>query len=243
MIDYEMARKTLVDFLSMPISESKSVLNVFASLPGALCHFDGEHRNFVYVPGTRKDRVILVAHADTVWDGDTRAKQSVELIDGVIYGTNKEVGIGADDRAGCAILWLLRESGHSLLVTDGEERGAIATAHLIEKYPELASEINDHAYAIQLDRRNSSDYKVYNLPVTEEFMDFIEDNTGYKIPDSRSGTDIVVLCKRICGANLSVGYRNEHTENETIVLDDWYKTLTLLEKMITPPQRQFLMKK
>ena len=32
-------------------------------------------------------------------------------------------GIGADDRAGCAILWLLKDSGHSLLVTNGEEIG------------------------------------------------------------------------------------------------------------------------
>ena len=243
MIDFNLASETLLEFLSLPIADSKPVMKLFESLPGAIAHYDGGKRNFVYVPGTRKDRVLLVAHADTVWDEDETAKQSVELSCGQIRGQNKSCGIGADDRAGCAMLWLLRDSGHSLLIPDGEEYGGIGSGHLMESYPELAKEINDHCYAIQLDRRNATDYKVYNLRVSKDFTKFIEKNTGYSIPDSGSATDIINLCKKICGANLSVGYRNEHTSNEHIIVDDWYNTLIKVEKMITPPQRQFLLEK
>ncbi|HJW87414.1 MAG TPA: hypothetical protein VJ440_12350, partial [Candidatus Brocadiaceae bacterium] len=38
-------------------------------------------------------------------------------------------------------------------------------------------------------------------------------------------TDIVTLCRRITGVNLSIGYRNEHTDDEHLVLQDWQHTL------------------
>ena len=67
-MDKEIAINTLKRFCSFSIRSSLDVLKVFADLPGAICHLDGDKNNFVYVPGTREDRVLLVAHADTVWD-------------------------------------------------------------------------------------------------------------------------------------------------------------------------------
>ena len=241
MIDKTTATEVLLGFLAKRLDSARTVLREFADLPRAVYYDEGRGYRHVYIPGTRPDRVLLVAHADTVWDQPGEWRQTPILRDGVIRGEDPSLGLGADDRAGCAILWLLRESGHSLLVLDGEEYGSIAAHHIEEELPELLRELNAHRYIVEVDRRMDKNYKVYDIPVTREFCDFIEEATGYLRADNRSSTDIRVLCKRICGVNLSVGYYNEHTEEEYLVLDEWYRTLTLLEKMLAPPQREFLL--
>ena len=245
-MDATAAQDTLEMFCSLPISQSEDVLGMFATLPRAEYHFDGEFRNFVYVPGTRADRVLLVAHADTVWHLDYNGEEYTQTVTKTVFegktvyrGTNAAAGIGADDRAGCAILWLLRNSGHSLLVLDGEEHGQIGAHHVKDSYPALFDEWNRHAYAIQLDRRNATDYKVYNLPVTQEFTDFIESATGYADAGRTARTDIVILCRDICGVNLSVGYHEEHSSEEYLVFEEWFHTLCVAEKLLTPPQKRY----
>ncbi len=242
----EVAERVLEKFCSYPICSSEDVLKEFATLAGAQTCFDGGKNNFVYVPGTREDRVLLVAHADTVWDifydrGYFRQtlKKTVSSEGTVYEGTNPACGIGADDRAGCAILWLLRESGHSLLVTDGEERGQIASHYIHDHVPALFDELNSHAYMIQFDRRGSNDYKVYNLPVSREFIDFVEKKTDYRDAGRTARTDIVALCRDVCGVNLSIGYYDEHTPAEKLVFDEWYHTLTLAERLLSEKQERY----
>ena len=241
-MDKTMATEVLLGFLSMRLDSARTVLEKFAALAGARYYEGGRAYRHVYIPGTRADRVLLVAHADTVWDGRGEVRQTPVLRDGVIRGEDPSLGLGADDRAGCAILWLLRESGHSLLVLDGEEYGSIAAHHIEEEHPDLLRELNGHRYIVEVDRRQDRNYKVYDIPVTREFCDFIEEATDYREADRGSSTDIRVLCKRVCGVNLSIGYYHEHTEGEHLVLDEWYRTLTLLEKMLAPPQREFLLR-
>ena len=240
-MDRTYAEETLLRFLSYPLSEPTGVMAELASLPRAVYDLDTPGERYVYVPGTRADRVLLVAHADTVWDGDADAVQSVYVAGGVVRGRNAACGIGADDRAGCAILWLLRESGHSLLVLDGEEYGSLAARHLRDAHPALFDELNGHAYAVELDRREDKNYKTYHLPVSRAFLSFIESSTGYRSAGNRSSTDITVLCRDICGVNLSVGYYDEHTEEERLVLSEWYRTLSLLEEMLKGPQKRYLL--
>ena len=246
MISRITAKKALEEFLSMPINSSRPVLEKFAALEGAVSVIEEGKENFVYVPGKRSDRAVLAAHADTVWDEayvESGFKSRPREKNGVYSNGALRVrcGIGADDRAGCAMLWLLRESGHSLLVTDGEEKGMLGSGYIRNHCPELFAEINDHSYIIQADRRNASDYKCYNLPVTDEFRKFIEENTGYSDAGKNAATDIVALCDKICGVNFSVGYYNEHHKEETLVFDEWYNTLCVIEKMISPPQKRFLL--
>ena len=246
MLDKEYAKKVLEEFLSFPIESSKEVLEKFASLPNAIYHYDKEKRNFVYVPGTRKDRVVLASHADTVWDNlyqnYGKIGQTLKCENGVYSGTNNNFGIGADDRGGCAILWMLKDTGHSLLILDGEEYGQIGACHIEEKYPEIFKEINEHSYIIQFDRRNSKDYKCYNLPVTNEFIEFIEKETKYTDAGRSACTDIVALCDKICGVNLSVGYYYEHTTNEHLVFDEWYHTLEVAYNMTEKEQKKYPLK-
>ena len=104
-------------FLNMPNYDAKYVFSVFSNLPNAvISKGDNPFERFVYIPGKREDRVLLVAHADTVWD-----EKYVEGLDGkpvfedgIYRSDNPDCGIGADDRAGCAMLWALKDSGHSL---------------------------------------------------------------------------------------------------------------------------------
>ena len=246
-MDKNHAKTILEEFLSFPLSNAVDILNKFSLLDGAISRFNEDKRNFVYVPGPREDRVVLVAHADTVWDEyykgyKTKPQKTVEK-NGVYRGKNGVCGIGADDRAGCAVLWLLRDLGHSLLILDGEERGQIGANYLKSDYPDLFDELNAHSYMLQFDRRGYSDFKVYDLPVSEEFLTFIKEKTLYSEPNKNSRTDIVVLCEKICGANLSVGYYNEHTPDERLDFGEWFRTLTVAEDVLTERQTRFPLKK
>ena len=82
---------------------------------------------------------------------------------------------------------------------------------------------------------------VGGLPVTKDFTDFIEQHTGYEDAGIFSRTDIVVLCRDICGVNLSVGYYHEHTPSETLIFDEWFHTLTLAQQLLLPEQKRYLL--
>ena len=216
----------LLEFLKMPLGNSDEVFKTFSTLPGAI-HRGIELEQFLFVKGKRDDRVLLVAHADTHWDTRNRdnghTPQEIVQENGVIR--NAHGGLGADDRAGCAILWLLRDMGHSLLITDGEERGGRGSDWLMNENRDIADEINDnHQFAIQFDRRNGKDFKCYTVG-TDEFRAYVQQSTGYSEPNRSAYTDVVTLCRRITGVNLSIGYQNEHSNNERLVLQDWQHTL------------------
>ena len=120
------SKKIIEQFLSFPISSADDVMTLFEQLPGAIVgKGEGALERFVYIPGTRKDRVLLVAHADTVWDEayGNPCRSQWKFENGVYYSINPQCGIGADDRSGCAMLWALRDCGHSILVVSGEEKG------------------------------------------------------------------------------------------------------------------------
>ena len=239
----------LEGFLNLPITSTKKVFKLFAGLPGAVeVHGDGR-QGYVYVPGTLpvERRVVLAAHADTVFDKayveqgfiEATGENTVTFKDGWYAGTNPAVSIGADDRCGCAMLWALRNSGHSLLVTDGEEHGQVGAHFLAETAPELLAELNAHAFILQLDRRGASDYKCYELPVTPEFLAFVERETGYVRAEGKGRTDIQVLCTEVCGVNLSVGYYDEHQPSERACLAEWQHTLDLVRGIIAKPLSRF----
>ncbi len=240
-------RKDILEkFLNIPIDNTSELFNIFSQLPGAICHVDRTKKGFVYIPGTRKDRVVLIAHADTVWDecytGSPAHAQKLYFENGYYKNQNSTTGIGADDRAGCAMLYLLKDSGHSLLITDGEEHGQIGAHYIEDQYPDIFTELNDHCYMIQLDRRNSRDVKFYSLPVTDEFTSFIFDRTGYVDAGKNSRTDIVALCKKICGVNFSIGYYNEHSAEEILLYTEWENSFNTIAALIEPKQRKFPLK-
>jgi len=225
----------LTEFLKMPLGSTDEVFKKFAAIPKAI-HRGNSLKQFLFVKGKRKDRVLLVAHADTVWDRhyeehNTDEPKEITHTDGIIRNING--GLGADDRAGCAIVWLLKDMGHSILITNGEEHGRCGSTWLMDENRDIADEINsNHQFVVQFDRRNSRDFKCYKVG-TDEFRAYVEANTGYSEPDPLFYTDIVTLCRDITGVNLSIGYYKEHTKKEYLSIKDWQNTLALCRRWLS----------
>ena len=180
-----------------------------------------------------------MAHADTFWDReygyDPGRTHKIKIEDGNISAVDEEFGLGADDRAGCAMLWLLKDLGHSLLVTNGEENGQKGSSWLMDHNKDIADEINhDHQFVIQFDRRNGRDVKCYDVG-TDEFRSYVAEKTGYRQPKPGSSTDIRTLCREIAGVNLSIGYRNEHHENQYLNIAEWEHTLKVVKEWLSEP--------
>lgn len=231
-------RDVLAAFLRMPVTHTDDVFAPFAQLPGAIDRKGaGAFRRFVYVPGSRKDRVLLVAHADTVWD----RRYGIELEEcketqygmGIYYSVSREHGIGADDRAGCAILWALRDSGHSLLILDGEEHGKIGARYLRDHEKKLFREINrTHRMMIALDAPGNQTYSVNQVDYTTAFRQYIEEHLEVGRSREPIGSDLQVLCQRICGVNLGIGYVNQHYPQEVLFENGWSNLCLKLENFL-----------
>jgi hypothetical protein len=159
-------------------------------------------------------------------------------------GEPDSYGIGADDRAGCAMLWALKDLGHHLLITDGEECGCLGTHFLLDEYKDIADIINNSVFMLEFDRRISRKgtkyhYTAYGTSAGTEFCEFIESNTGY-VDDDRGGhTDIVELCKTVSGANIGVGYSGAHSNSETIDTDVWRHTYEIFGRLLSKPLVRF----
>ncbi len=232
----------LTQFLQVALNTSEPIFDRFAKLPNRQIVFRGDRPNrFLYIRGERTNKVLLVAHADTVWDNDRELNDKPDpellLTDGIFHSSSSTYGIGADDRAGCAILWLLKDMGHSLLITDGEEFGGFGSTWLMHdpQNADIADELNqDHQFMIQFDRRHGTDFKCYSVG-TDEFRLYLQQVTGYSEPNRSAYTDIVTLCRTITGVNLSVGYRKEHSCLESLSIQEWQHTLDLCRTWLANP--------
>ena len=231
----------LKKFLSFPLSSTEEIFTQYQTIDG---HIFSEYnangkKRFLYVEGKRENKVLLVAHADTVYDRYYKEDVFVHTVaekDGRLMAVDENGEpqlLGADDRAGIAMLWLLKDSGHSLLVTDGEEGARIGSKWLINKNKDIARIINEkHCFIMQLDRRNGRDFRCYNVG-TAEFRSFIKEQTNYSEPEYGAPTDICSLCVDICGVNLSIGYYDNHSEYETLNLEEWMNTLQIVRKILS----------
>ncbi|HWT76567.1 MAG TPA: hypothetical protein VN258_17860 [Mobilitalea sp.] len=221
-----MEKEVLEYFLNLPLSSTDAVFEKFESITNARIYVGEQPKQKVlYIEGDRNDRILIVAHADTVWD-EVYVNEQIQQYtyadeEEIYYGSLLQAGIGADDRAGCAIAWLMRESGHSILITDGEERGEIGATYLKEQEIDVYERINQHQYILQVDLRGKNGYKCYDLPVSNAFTDYIEQHTNLRNAGKEKRTDICVLCNQICGVNISVGYKREHSVLETLDYEAW----------------------
>ncbi len=208
------------------------VVEKFASLPGSVINGVGDTA-FCYIAGSRDDRALLVAHADTVWDNRfEKVEPDLGCDAGMIFSKNPKRGIGADDRAGCSIVWEMQKMGHSLLVLTGEESGCKGSKWLMRS-EEWADEIAQHSFAVQFDRRGSNDLVFYGVSTTK-FEQYCNDSTPYKTAQG-TYTDIVELCEKICGVNMSVGYYNEHMPKECLNLSQFNRTMQVAKDWLSKP--------
>lgn len=187
--------------------------------------------------------IVLVAHLDTVFLDMTRSDMVI------FYDQDKRVfwspdGLGADDRAGVAmILTLISETKlrpHLLFTTD-EESKSEGAYHALSCLKHLFN--NDVRYVVQLDRQGYKEAVYYNC-FNKKFEDYIT-SFGFET-DFGTYTDISVLCPNwnIAGVNLSVGYYNEHSYVEHFFVNAWIYTYHRLIKMLeNVPDKTFKYKK
>ncbi len=232
------------EFLNVPLDSGDAIFERFAALPGAVVGKGGEPlQRYVYLPGARKDRIVLVAHIDTVWDKaygkPFSGEHTVLFEDGVFKSGTEGCGIGADDRAGCAMLWQMRECGHSILVTDGEEKGKHGAKYLKKSNPRLFRELNRHAYMIELDWKGTECCLFNQVDNTDKFKKYIENDLGFADSKANGGCDLQILCRHACGVNIGVGYHGWHADKETLVVSEWENTLKKLSAFLSKPQKRY----
>jgi hypothetical protein len=241
-----------IDFLlvKQPLDSSDGIFNAFKARFENHVYHDGKAgRRFLYVPGTREDRVVLVSHADTVWQHSkyepkhvygTVFPQCVLADDNVLESSTKKHGIGADDRAGVAMLWQLADLGHSLIITDAEEIGMYGSAYLAGTHTKLLQQIQDeHQFFVQFDRKGEFDFKCYNVG-SDAFRAYLtEALPGFSEPNRTSFSDICTLSKEICGVNFSVGYEYEHSYKEYLDLEIWSRNLKIFREWLSGPLPRF----
>lgn len=224
-------------FLSTQITDTKSIFALFSKLPNAIeGKGDNQKSHYVYIPGTREDRILLSAHADTIWDSYYKKFADVkpELVfeDGVFKNANESCGIGADDRAGCAMLWALRNSGHSLLILDGEEHGKIGARYLRKSNRKLFREINRHRMILELDTRGTNLCLLTQVDYTNKFANYAMNELKVKHDNFKGGSDLQILCHKVCGINIGVGYYKQHSYAEYLKLEDWENSLSCVSEFL-----------
>lgn len=211
----------------MNLSEA-GVVEKFASLPGAKqLHYANDRTPIVFVPGKREDRVLLVAHYDTVF-GD--ADLDIYRNGYILFSNKDKVGIGADNRAGCCLLWALRSLGHSLLLLPDEEIGCRGSNCVANHYPDI---LKNHSYMLQFDRKGSYDMAHYGYK-NSKFTEYMQSKfPGYSVVNGTS-TDIRVLMPacNTPGFNLSIGFNREHTANEYIDIFSYIRTATYAKRAL-----------
>jgi hypothetical protein len=204
------------------------------------------NKRALFIEGTREDRCIMVAHADTAWSFgsmsyipfDALAYTAIEFHKDKIRSRSSRFGIGADDRAGIAMIWQLASLGHSILITDGEEAGGLGARYVAERWPEWNAIQDRHSFCIEFDRMGVADFKTYEVG-TPEFDSYVSKAIGRPMAPPKSFSDISFLCTRIPGANIGVGYYNEHTPDEYINVSEWCATLDTARNWLTQPLSSF----
>jgi hypothetical protein len=138
--------------------------------------------------------------------------------------------VNGDDRAGCYGIYEVAKRAEYkpyVLLFDEEESGSIGCKHFIKNYKSIAKDlkldfIGNCGFFISLDRKGEKDAVFYTSD-NPDFIKYIEEY-GFK-EEIGLYSDITLLEKEYkkCGVNLSVGYKENHTDHETLnikVLDN-----------------------
>ena len=181
--------------------------------------------------------VLLNAHLDTVVEFEPNRMICKE---GSIWSSSKGI-LGADDRAGVAVLLQIAEHLSSstfsgkvkFIFTVKEERGLVG-----------ASQVDDYFLwntdaAIVVDRRDKGDIVVScggYIPFCDQaygnFFESVakaEGLSGWKSTNGGSSDTRIWAEQGIQSVNLSVGYGNEHTEDEFLDVSAAYGTYKLIK--------------
>lgn len=183
--------------------------------------------NYFHVVGDGDSRVIFASHLDTVSSSYNDVIHTFDKT-GKIVGTDGTTTLGADDKAGVTImLYMIRKKVPGLYYFFiGEEVGCIGSGKVSRENHIFNKENYDKV--ISFDRRGNTSVITHQSLMrccSDEFADELcnqlnEQGLGMETDDSGVCTDSLEFIDDIpeC-TNISVGYLDEHTGEETQDLD------------------------
>ena len=187
-----------------------------------------------YLFGIGNIPILLVAHLDTVHIVKP-SLQDLIFKNEILSCLHKEMGIGADDRAGvCAIIEILQSGWRpSVLFCQEEEIGCVGAKKAGEELQlEIPEIIDGLQFMIELDRCGREDAVFYDCG-NKEFQKMIlsygfEENYG-------SFSDISELSPAwdLASVNLSIGYSGAHTKKETLDMIAYRATIDKVKKILS----------
>ncbi len=225
--------------LQAPVKDVRNMLYTYFKQLKA----DIEMNKFSIVvnPKQAEGNVILVSHYDTVFPENKKRINYYDKEAGVLFSPE---GLGADDRAGVFGISYIYEyclkNGiklPTLIFTDLEETGGYGAREITSIY-----DFSKALFFIELDRRGSNDCVFYNEE-PRDFIKFIE-KFGFK-KNAGSFSDIQILGEyyKLCSANLSCGYYNNHSKAEILKVNELYSTIKKTIKILQASDKQFKLPK
>jgi tripeptide aminopeptidase len=182
--------------------------------------------------------ILLNAHLDTVYE----IEEDREIIkEGKVWSSSKGI-LGADDRAGVAVLLHIAEFLHLSSTFNGkvkfiftvEEECGLVGANQVDDYFLWNTDA-----AIVVDRRGTGNivtsccgYIPFCHPLYGSFFKNVatsEGLNGWETTPGGSSDTRVWAMNGIESVNLSAGYFNEHTDEECLDVEDCYRTAILIE--------------
>ena len=181
---------------------------------------------FVYAAGDIP--VLLIAHLDTVLSKPPTKIYATE--DRMIW-TSPDTGLGADDRAGVYAIIKIILSGRkpSILFTTGEEVGGLGAMTFVKMFPRPVSTTK---YLVEIDRRGRGQSVYYDCG-NKKFEEYINSVGGFTTHQGIF-SDISFICPNwnVAGVNISAGYYNEHTKEETLNFNDLFYSIDGINKLL-----------
>ena len=173
--------------------------------------------------------IALIAHMDTVFDDDSKSRDFIYYsLEGKMWNPN---GAGFDDKAGIFSIFKIHEKGYlpHVIFTTNEEIGSQGANQLIKDIPKPP--FSDLRYLIELDRANDYDCVFYDCK-NQEFIEYIESFGFIKARGTSSDVRHIGFAWNVAGANLSIGYKYQHTNDEILNVNSMFETISKVEEML-----------
>lgn len=180
----------------------------------------------------------VVSHIDCVIPNEHKEiKIKNNRITGKDKSTGKQIGLGADDVNGiCCALQLLKVIPDLKVVFTTEEEVGFCGANYAAQNVDFFYNVS---YMIQADRHGKSDLITHTNGIYSASEEWLKEATPIMAQYGYSeawgiGTDIGVLAEelQVSGVNISCGYYNEHTNNETTVIPELQNCLDFMESLL-----------
>ena len=188
--------------------------------------------NYIYARGVLP--VLMVAHADTVFEPRKFTRRIEVFHDwkrSVLWSPS---GLGADDRAGVIGILELLQMGYRphVLITLGEEMGGIGAQEFGDHLGE-DTRASDIKYMLEIDRAGGGEAVFYACDRENEAWEKYVLSYGFRYGlGTYSDVDTIMEDTEICGANLSAGYYNNHTPQVYLNYAELQITINRVARML-----------